>query len=82
MPYESWKFAVLVAVVFLLICYVLTSDTFGIRSTLSQHLPVMDPSHEYNYLYKGSLVALSTLVALGFANGRVVFNEKVNLTAF
>lgn len=77
--FKAWEFALLVAVCFLLICYVLTSDVCGVRTTLSTHLPVMDPSHEYHMLYKGTLVALSTLAALAVVNGKVVLQEEVKV---
>jgi hypothetical protein len=79
--FKAYEFALLVAVCFLLICWVLTSDLCGVRSKLSAYLPVMDPSHEYHMLYKGALVALATLAALGLSEGRVVMQQSVGVSA-
>jgi hypothetical protein len=81
MDLESWKFATLVALVYLLLCYVLTNDMMGVYSTLSEHAPFMHPNHQYNNVYKGLVVALATLLSLSYVNGKVSFNEKVSVSA-
>lgn len=79
--WESWKFATLVALVYLLLCYVLSNDMLGIYSTLSEYAPFMHSGHQYNNVYKGLVVAVATLASLSYVNGRVSFNEKVSVTA-
>jgi hypothetical protein len=78
--YKAWEFALLVAVCFLLICYVLHSDALGLNAKLAEHVPVSRADHEYNMLYKGFIVGLSALVALSGVGGKAVLQQQVMLS--
>jgi hypothetical protein len=76
---ESFRFALLVAAVFILVLYVLSNNVFGMDNLVNKYIPASHPDNTYHLLYKGALVAFSTWLAVGMSANDFRLGHRVTL---